>query len=113
MDGLSPNFRPLSNGRVDGPQTAVFVRGGLMRITSSVHLEDIIFLKKRKIFLISSFLGDLWRTLISKILICKILICKIVVIVVMEVNSCSPKIQILLCFALLFDKKLHGTWELI
>ena len=32
MDGLTPNFGPLSawtNGRVDGPQTAVFVRGGL------------------------------------------------------------------------------------
>ena len=32
MDGLSPNFGSLStwtNGRVEGPQTAVFVRGGL------------------------------------------------------------------------------------
>ena len=32
MVGLSPNFGPLStwtNGRVDGPQTAVFVLGGL------------------------------------------------------------------------------------
>ena len=32
MDGPSPNFGPLStctNGRVDGPQTAVFDRGGL------------------------------------------------------------------------------------
>ena len=32
MDGLSQNFGPLStwtDGRVDGPQTAVFVRGGL------------------------------------------------------------------------------------
>ena len=35
MDGLSPNFGPLStwtDGRVDGPQTAVFVRGGLVNI---------------------------------------------------------------------------------
>ena len=33
MDGLNPNFGPLStrtNGRVDGPQTAVFVREGLV-----------------------------------------------------------------------------------
>ena len=32
MDGLSQNFGPLStwtDGRVDGPQTGVFVRGGL------------------------------------------------------------------------------------
>ena len=34
MDGLSPNFYPLSpwtNGRVSGPQTAVFIRGGLVQ----------------------------------------------------------------------------------
>ena len=33
MDGLNQNFGPLStwtDGRVDGPQTAVFVRGGLV-----------------------------------------------------------------------------------
>ena len=34
MDGLSQNFGPLSTwpgGRMDGPQTVVFVRGGLDR----------------------------------------------------------------------------------
>ena len=33
MDGLSQNFCPLStwtDGRVEGPQTAVFVHGGLL-----------------------------------------------------------------------------------
>ena len=33
MDGVSPNFDPESTwtgGRMDGPQTAVFVRGGLV-----------------------------------------------------------------------------------
>ena len=35
VDGLSPNFGSLStwtNERVDGPQTAIFVRGGLVSI---------------------------------------------------------------------------------
>ena len=38
MDGLSPNFGPLStwtDGRVDGPRTAVFVRGDLVSMVLS------------------------------------------------------------------------------
>ena len=39
MDGLSPNFGPLSTwtgGQMDGPQTAVFVRGGLF-CSATIH----------------------------------------------------------------------------
>ena len=45
MDGLSQNFGPLStwtDGRVDGPQTAVFVRGGLVRTSARNSARTLV-----------------------------------------------------------------------
>ena len=44
MDSLSQNFGPLStwtDGRVDGPQTAVFVRGGLVETSLEIIYEMV------------------------------------------------------------------------
>ena len=45
MDGLSPNFGLLctwTDGRVGGPQTAVFVRGGLVRTSARNSARTLV-----------------------------------------------------------------------